>query len=90
MESAVENKIPVSAHHMYGEMPSSNSTKKTAAAAERSDSLQNAAKFSGVRKRKRGEYVAEKWDPIMKKRVCLGAYNTGSNGIQPRTSQYLL
>ncbi|XP_060185537.1 uncharacterized protein LOC132615000 [Lycium barbarum] len=32
--------------------------------------------FSGVRKRKSGKYVAEKWDPIKKIRVWSGTFNT--------------
>ncbi|MCD7450036.1 hypothetical protein HAX54_003092 [Datura stramonium] len=55
----------------------------------RSDSsdlgLQHASNFSGVRKRKRGEYVAEKWDPIKKKRVWLGTFNT----VEEATEAYL-
>uniref|UniRef100_A0A3Q7FWN8 AP2/ERF domain-containing protein n=1 Tax=Solanum lycopersicum TaxID=4081 RepID=A0A3Q7FWN8_SOLLC len=84
--NAEENRSSVSAHHMYDKMPSSNSTNKSVPAAERSDSivlgLQNAANFSGVRKRKRGEYVAEKWDPITKKRVCLGTFNTAEEASE--------
>ncbi|XP_049390568.1 uncharacterized protein LOC125854982 [Solanum stenotomum] len=84
--NAEENQSSVSAHHMYDEMPSSNSTNKSVPAAERTDStvlgLQNAANFSGVRKRKRGEYVAEKWDPITKKRVWLGIFNTAEEASE--------
>ncbi|KAK6790891.1 hypothetical protein RDI58_009972 [Solanum bulbocastanum] len=84
--NAEENQSSVSAHHMYDEMPRSNSTNKSVPAAERSDStvlgLQNAANFSGVRKRKRGEYVAEKWDPITKKRVWLGTFNTAEEASE--------
>ncbi|XP_055800819.1 uncharacterized protein LOC129870187 [Solanum dulcamara] len=84
--NADEIQSPFSAHHMYDEMPSSYSTNKSVNYVERSDStvlgLQNAANFSGVRKRKRGVYVAEKWDPIMKKRVWLGTFNTAEEASE--------
>ncbi|KAF3646587.1 Ethylene-responsive transcription factor [Capsicum annuum] len=76
------------AHHVLDEMTSSNSTNKTAAA-EISDSavlnLKYLTNFSGVRKRKQGEYVAEKWDPITKRRVWLGTFNT----VEEATEAYL-
>ncbi|CAN4090234.1 unnamed protein product [Withania somnifera] len=42
----------------------------------------NSPNFSGVRKRNCGEYVAEKWDPMTKKPIWLGTFNSAEEAIE--------